>query len=98
MSDTTQPEVSLICLDTTKFVRLSVFTLIETIFPKVCLKSQLKCAKRKAAMLLSDAHQPEVDFPYYLKVLILIVCSRIWHVYINMILAFVFNFLERWLW
>ena len=49
-------------------------------------------------MLLSDAHQPEVDFPYYLKVLILIVCSRIWHVYINMILAFVFNFLERWLW
>ena len=35
----------LICLDATKFVWLSVFTLTETICPKVCSKSQLKCAK-----------------------------------------------------
>ena len=67
-------------------------------FPKSLFKITAQVCKKKAAMLLSDAHQPEVDFPYYLKVLILIVCSRIWHVYINMILAFVFNFLERWLW
>ena len=35
----------LICLDATKFVWLSVFTLIETTCPKICSKSQLKCAK-----------------------------------------------------
>ena len=33
------------CLDATKFVLLRVFTLIETIFPKICLKSRLKSAK-----------------------------------------------------
>ena len=49
LSDARQPEVSffslLICLDATKFVWLSVLSLIETICPKVCSKSQLKCAK-----------------------------------------------------
>ena len=35
----------IICLDATKFVLLSFFTLIETIFQKLCLKSRLKCAK-----------------------------------------------------
>ena len=49
LSDARQPEVSffslLICLDATKFVWLHVLTLTETICPKVCSKSQLKCAK-----------------------------------------------------
>ena len=36
---------SLICLDATKFVWLTVFTLIEMISPNVCSKSELKCAK-----------------------------------------------------
>ena len=49
MSDERQPEVSVfslvICLGATKFVLLSVFTLIETICPKFCLKSRLKSAK-----------------------------------------------------
>ena len=35
----------LICLDTAKFVLLSVFTLIETIYPRICSKLRLKCAK-----------------------------------------------------
>ena len=35
----------LICLDTTKFVLRSVFTLKETICPKICSKSRLKSAK-----------------------------------------------------
>ena len=35
----------LIRLDATNYVLLSVFTLIETICPNVCSKSQLKCAK-----------------------------------------------------
>ena len=37
----------LICLDVTKFVLLSVFTLIETICPKICSKSRLKGAKKQ---------------------------------------------------
>ena len=35
----------LICLGTTKFVLLSVFTLKETICPKICSKSRLKSAQ-----------------------------------------------------
>ena len=35
----------LIRLDVTKYVLLIVFILIETICPKGCSKSQLKCAK-----------------------------------------------------
>ena len=35
----------LICFDTTKFVLLRVSTIIETVCPKVCSKSQLKSAK-----------------------------------------------------
>ena len=49
LSDTRKPEVRfsslLICPDATKFVWLSVLTLTETICPKVCSISQLKCAK-----------------------------------------------------
>ena len=49
LSDTRKPEVRfsslLICPDATKFVWLSVFTLRETICPKFCSKSRLKCAK-----------------------------------------------------
>ena len=37
----------LICLDVTKFILLSVFTLIEAICPKICSKSRLKGAKKK---------------------------------------------------
>ena len=39
----------LICLDTTKFVLLGVFTLIETICPKICSRSRLKGAKKKTS-------------------------------------------------
>ena len=35
----------LICLDATKFILLSVFTLIETMCPKMCSKSRLKSTK-----------------------------------------------------
>ena len=35
----------LICLHATKFVLLSVFTLIETICPKICLKSRPRSAE-----------------------------------------------------
>ena len=49
MSDVRRPEVSfflfLTCLDATKFVWLSVMTLIETTCLKICSKSQLQCAK-----------------------------------------------------
>ena len=37
----------LICLDVTKLVLLSVFTLIKTICPKICSKSWLKGAKKQ---------------------------------------------------
>ena len=37
----------LICLDVTKLVLLSVFTLIKTICPKICSKSRLKGAKKQ---------------------------------------------------
>ena len=45
----------LICLDATKFVLLSVFTLIETICPKICSKSRLKGAKKNNFRLTSLA-------------------------------------------
>ena len=49
MSDARQTEVSLflllICLDGTKFVFLSNFSLIETICPKIWSKSRPKIAK-----------------------------------------------------
>ena len=49
LSDARQSEVSffslLICLDATKFVLLSVFTLIEMICPRSCSKSQPKGTK-----------------------------------------------------
>ena len=45
----------LICLDVTKFVLLSVFTLIETICPKICSKSRLKGAKKNNFRLTSVA-------------------------------------------
>ena len=37
----------LICIDATKFVLLSVFTLIESICPKICSKSRLKGTKKQ---------------------------------------------------
>ena len=40
-----EPFSLLICLDATKFVLLTVFTLVEMICPNFCSKSQLKCAK-----------------------------------------------------
>ena len=48
LSDARQPEVNLfsfICLVASKFVLLRVFSLIETICPKICSKSSLKSAK-----------------------------------------------------
>ena len=46
MSTESEPfSLVLICLGTTKFVLLSVFTLKETICPKICSKSRLKSAK-----------------------------------------------------
>ena len=40
-----EPFSHLICLGANKFVLLSVFTLKETICPKICSKSRLKSAK-----------------------------------------------------
>ena len=45
MSTGIEPFSLLICLGTTEFVLLSVFTLKETICPKICSKSRLKSAK-----------------------------------------------------
>ena len=42
MSTESEPFSLLICLNTTKFVWLSVFTLLETSGPKICSKSQLQ--------------------------------------------------------
>ena len=47
-----EPFSLLVCLNATKFVLLSVFTILETIWPKVCSKSRLKSAK---SPLLVDA-------------------------------------------
>ena len=44
-STESEPFSLLICLDATKFLWLSVFTLIETICPRICSKSQPKSAK-----------------------------------------------------
>ena len=52
----------LICLDATKFVLLSVFTLIETICPKIYSKSRLRGAKKK---------QLPVDVPHFEKLLLI---------------------------
>ena len=66
MSDACRPDVSLqfslntVCLGTTKFVLLSVFTLKETICPKICSKSRLK------SPLPVDAHRSKTSL---LKVL-----------------------------
>ena len=45
ISTGSEPFSLLICLGATKFVLLSVFTLIETICPQICSKSRLKSAK-----------------------------------------------------
>ena len=47
-----EPFSRLVCLNATKFVLPSVFTILETIWPKVCSKSRLKSAK---SPLLIDA-------------------------------------------
>ena len=68
MSDARQPEVSifshLIYLGATKFKLLSVFTLKETICPKICLNSPLKSAK---GSLPVDVHRSKTSL---LKVLL----------------------------
>ena len=46
MSTGSEPFPLLMCLDATKFVLLSVFTLIETICPRICSKSRLMGPKR----------------------------------------------------
>ena len=46
MSTGSEPFSLSICLDATKFVLLSVFTLKETIYPRICSKSRLKSPKR----------------------------------------------------
>ena len=67
LSDARQPEVSffslLICLDATKFVWLSVLTLTETICPKVCSKSQLKCAKSSLRIDVRRSKRSLLKFP-----------------------------------
>ena len=61
----------LICLDATKFVLLSVFTLKETICPKVCSKSWLKNAK---GSLLVDERRSKT--PLLIKVLLKIMTEN----------------------
>ena len=67
LSDARQPKVSLfsllICFDATKFVRLSVLTLKETICPKVCSKSQLKCAKSSLRIDVRRSKRSLLKFP-----------------------------------
>ena len=46
MSTGSEPFSLSICLDATKLVLLSVFTLKETIYPRICSKSRLKSPKR----------------------------------------------------
>ena len=45
------------CLDATKFVLLNVFTLKETICPRICSKSLLKSGK---SPLLVDMHRSKL--------------------------------------
>ena len=45
MSTGSEPFFLSICLDATKLVLLSVFTLKETIYPRICSKSRLKSPK-----------------------------------------------------
>ena len=45
MSTGSEPFSLLICLDATKFVLLRVFTVIETICPRICSKSRPRSAK-----------------------------------------------------
>ena len=42
---------TLICFDATKFVLLSVFTLIETIYPRICSKSRPRSEKKSTSAL-----------------------------------------------
>ena len=68
LSNARQPEVSLfqlICLDTTKFVLLSVFTLKETSCPKFFSKSRRKCAK---SLLPVDVRRSKTSL-FHLKIM-----------------------------
>ena len=69
LSDVVQPEVSLflfnICLGSTKFLLLSVFPFKETIYPKICSKSRLRCAK---SSLPVDARRSKTSLPVLLKI------------------------------
>ena len=70
LSDVVQPEVSLflfnICLGSTKFLLLSVFPFKETIYPKICSKSRLRCAK---SSLPVDARHSKTSLPVLLKIM-----------------------------
>ena len=70
LSDVVQPEVSLflfnICLGSTKFLLLSVFPFKETIYPKICSKSRLRCAK---SSLPVDARCSKTSLPVLLKIM-----------------------------
>ena len=70
LSDVVQPEVSLflfnICLGSTKFLLLSVFFFKETIYPKICSKSRLRCAK---SSLPVDARHSKTSLPVLLKIM-----------------------------
>ena len=70
LSDVVQPEVSLflfnICLGSTKFLLLSVFFFKETIYPKICSKSRLRCAK---SSLPVDARRSKTSLPVLLKIM-----------------------------
>ena len=49
-----EPFSLLVCLNVTKFVLLSVVTLLETIWPEVCSKSRLKSAKSPLPLKLPN--------------------------------------------
>ena len=70
LSDVVQPEVSLflfnICLGSTKFLLLSVFPFKETIYPKICSKSRLRCAK---SSLPVGVRRSKRSLPVLLKIM-----------------------------
>ena len=56
----------LICLDATKFVLLSVFTLKETICPRICSKSRPKSAKTPLPVDVRRSKTPLLRLPFVL--------------------------------
>ena len=62
-STESEPSLPLICLDAAKFVWLSVFTLIETICPRICSKSQPKSAKTPLPVDVRRSKTPLLKLP-----------------------------------